>query len=46
MTWRDRTFNPLKSILCFIGLAAAAALIMTGMAGVLWGLVEAVRMVF
>lgn len=46
MTWRDRTLNPIKSILCFIGIAFAAALVLTGLAGAIWATVEMVRMVF
>jgi len=45
MTWRDRTFNPIKSLLCFIGIAFAAALIMTGMDGAIWGVVEMVKQI-
>jgi hypothetical protein len=46
MTWKDRTLNPLKSLVCILGLAVTFALAMAGMVGVLWGLTEAIRWVF
>lgn len=45
--WRDRLiYNPLKAIACIIALCFAAALILTGLAGAIWGTVEVFRLVF
>ena len=46
--WRDsdKIFNPIKSLLCALGLALFGALVLTGLVGAIWATVEMVRMVF
>lgn len=47
MNWKDRDtyMNPVKSITCVLGIAAIAALVLIGIAGAIWAVVEAVRVV-
>ena len=43
--WRDRDtyLNPVKTVASFLAIAFAAALIITGLVGAIWGTVEVVK---
>lgn len=46
--WQDRDayLNPIKALICVLGLAVTFALVMAGLVGALWAVTEAIRMIF
>lgn len=48
MDWRNRDtyFNPIRSMVCILGIVIVAALVVTGFVWMLWGTVEMMRMIF